>query len=626
MIRCPNWPAPVTSHPSMPPPGSGRYPLIRYPPLWRHSWPHSVGSILTACQLASPALQKCSSSPLSAFLVISNVVVYMDDFAPTQEIHDATLEAVQTALADAGAVLNPDKCTISTDSVKFLGHMVSAEGISPDSRKLEALVTLQAPTDIAELRRALGMFTFLSKLLPEMATVSTPLRLLLKSDSAWQWTDAQQATFDCLKQLTSSTPCLALFDPSQPCKARVDASSYGLGAVLLQPRGSNWVTVAYASRSLTTAESWYAQIEKECLAFVWACEHLHHFLYGGSQFTVETDHKPLVPLINSADLDRTPLCCQRLLLRLMKYNVVAMHVPGQFLTVADTLSRALLPSMQSSSALQDDVPAFVSAITHNPSCHVDNQRLRSATLLDPIASRLSDFILDGWPSTSNSVPSDLRPYFPFRGQLSAVNDLIYCGSRIFVPESCQTEVLSTFHEGHQGITKCRAQSSWQCLVAFCCPGDCNVHHQLCQLCEVPGSTRWTPEANRVSISALGTACLWYRHTRCNQLSDRGRLFFPVSFLSPALLQQPVQPSFGSSRSCLLPMAYRQPLSQTAAPSFLEPSLQSSAVSLISIFAFRRQSVHRATVRLSVLFRQPRTWFGRTPTIWMLPLWHTGHLC
>ena len=309
---------------------------------------------------------------------IPNVVVYMDDilvFAPTQEIHDATLEAVQTALADAGVVLNPDKCTISTDSVKFLGHMVSAEGISPDPRKLEALATLQAPTDIAELRRALGMFTFLTKFLPEMATISAPLQLLLKSNSVWQWTDAQQAAFDCLKQLASSAPCLALFDSSQPCKVSADASSYGLGAVLLQPRGSNWVPVAYASRSLTTAETRYAQIGKECLASVWACEHFLHFLYGGPQFTVETDHKPLVPLINSADLDRTPLRCQRLLLRLMKYNVVAVHAPGKFLTVADTLSRAPLPSMQSSSTLQDDVTAFVSAITHNPSCHVDNQRL-----------------------------------------------------------------------------------------------------------------------------------------------------------------------------------------------------------------------------------------------------------
>ena len=384
----------------------------------------------------------------------------MDDilvFAPTQEIYDATHEAAQTAPADAGVVLNPDKCTISTDSVKFLGHMVSAEGISPDPRKLEALATLQAPIDIAELRRALRMFTFLTKFLPEMATVSAPLRLLLKSDSAWQWTDAQQAAFDRLKQLSSSAPCLALFDPSQPCQVSANASSYGRGAVLLQPRGSNWVPVAFASRSLTTAETRYAQIEKECLASVWACEHVHHVLYGGPQFTVETDHKPLVPLINSTDLDRTSLRCQRLLLCLMKYNVVAVHTPGKFLTVADTLSRAPLPSMQSSSILQY-VTAFVSAIKHNPSCHIDNQRLRSTTLLDPIASRLPDFILDGWPSKSNSVPSDSRTYFPLHAQLSVVKDLIYCGNRMFVAESSRSEVLSTLHEGHQGITKCRARA------------------------------------------------------------------------------------------------------------------------------------------------------------------------
>ena len=144
----------------------------------------------------------------------------------------------------------------------------------------------------------------------------------------------------------------------------------------------------------------------------------------------------------------------------MKYNVVAVPVPGKFLTVADTLSRAPLPSMHSSFALQGDVTAFLSAITHKPSCHVDNQRLRSATLLDPIASCLSDFILDGWPSKSNFVPSDLRPYFPFRARLSVVlvNDLIYSGNRICVPKSYRSEVLSTLHEGHQGITKCRARA------------------------------------------------------------------------------------------------------------------------------------------------------------------------
>ena len=259
----------------------------------------------------------------------------------------------------------------------------------------------------------------------------------------------------------------------------------------------------------------------------------------------------------------------------------------KFLTVADTLSRAPLPYMQSSSALQDDVTACVFAITHNPSCHVDNQRLRSTPLLDPIASRLSDFILHGWPSKSNTVPSDLLPYFPFCAQLSVANDLIYCGNRIFVPESCRCEVLSTLHEGHQGITKCRTRA-----------------------CD----TVWWPSvAQEIATFITNCAICVNFHTRCNQLSDCGRLFFPFH-LSPALLQQPVQPSFVSSTSCLLPTAYRQPLSQTMAPSFLQPSLQSSPVSLVSIVTLRRQSLHIATVRLSMLLRQPRTSLGRTPMI------------
>ena len=392
---------------------------------------------------------------------IPNVVIYMDDilvFAATQAGHDAALAAVKTALANAGVQLNPEKCLISVPKTKFLGHIVSADGISPDPRKLEALAALPAPTDVTELRRALGMFTFLSKFLPEMASVSAPLRLLLKADSAWQWTDVQQAAFDSLKQLASAAPCLALYDPAQPCKVSADASSYGLGAVLLQPQGSTWIPVACASRSLTTAETRYAQIEKECLASVWACEHFHHHLYGGPEFTIETDHKPLVPLINSADLDRTPLRCQRLLLRLMKYNGKAVYVPGKLLTIADTLSRAPVSAAQPSPDLQDDVSAHVAAVTQHTSQTVDPAALRQSTAADPVLPRLHEYILHGWPSKPSSIPEDLRPYFAVRAQLSMADGLIYCGNRVVVPESCRPAMLTTLHIGHQGITKCRARA------------------------------------------------------------------------------------------------------------------------------------------------------------------------
>ena len=244
----------------------------------------------------------------------------------------------------------------------------------------------------------------------------------------------------------------------------------------------------------------------------------------------------------------------------MTYDVVVMHVPGKFLTVAETLSRAPLPSMQSSSALQDDATAFVSAITHNPSCHVDNQRLRSATLLDPIASRLSDFILDGWPFTSNSVSSDLRHYFPFRGQLSVVNDLIYCGNHTFVPESCRSEVLSTLHEGHQGITKCRARAR--------------------------DSVWWPSVAKEIATLITDCAiCAKFQAQPAEPLK-------PTEFPSLPWERLACDIATHDATNYLIVVCYPwhtvNPLSQTMAPSFLQPSLQSSPVSLISIIALRRQ--------------------------------------
>lgn len=117
-----------------------------------------------------------------------------------------------------------------------------------------------------------------------------------------------------------------------------DASSYGIGGVLLQLHGEDWSPVTFCSRRLSDAETRYAQIEKERLASVWACERFE--IYGLPAFKLITDHKPFIPLMNSQDLDNTPVRCQRLLIQLMRFNLEAEYAPGKTLVVADMLSRS----------------------------------------------------------------------------------------------------------------------------------------------------------------------------------------------------------------------------------------------------------------------------------------------
>ena len=152
-----------------------------------------------------------------------------------------------------------------------------------------------------------------------------------------------------------ASPILALFDLNLETTLSADASSYGLGAVLLQKQVTGQLQpVAYISRSMTPTERRYAQIEREALAFTWACERLSDYLVG-LQFHIQTDHKPLVPLFSSKDLEELPVRVQRFRMRMMRFNFTISHVPGKELTIADALSRAPVSTPSSQKLLPTSI-------------------------------------------------------------------------------------------------------------------------------------------------------------------------------------------------------------------------------------------------------------------------------
>ena len=273
---------------------------------------------------------------------LEGVVCLVDDvlvFGSNQGEHDARLSAVLQQLEKAGATLNKEKCVFHQTSVKFLGHVIDEDGIRADPEKTLAISNMEPPQSVSDLRRFMGLVNQLGKFSSRIAEISQPLRGLLSNKGAWVWGPDQERSFVEIKQELTKPTVLVLYDPQAETKVSADASSFGLGAVLLQLDGQMWKPVAYASRALSDTERRYAQIEKEGLATTWACEKFSTYILGRS-FVVETDHKPLVPLLNTKHLDNLPPRILRFRLRLAKYDYIAQHVPGKLLYAADALSRA----------------------------------------------------------------------------------------------------------------------------------------------------------------------------------------------------------------------------------------------------------------------------------------------
>lgn len=225
------------------------------------------------------------------FKGLEGVTIFIDDilvFGKDKEEHRVRLNNVLKRTEEFNIKFNKDKCKFELNEVKYLDHIFSDQGLKVDPEKVNANLEIKEPKSKKELETILGIVTYVSKFLPNVSTVTDPLRQLLKKENEFVFYKSHKEAFAKLKKLLTEVPILQYFDVNKEITLSVDCSSYGAGAVLLQ----NNLPVAYASKALTNSQKTWAQIEKELLAIVLECDRFHHFIYGRT-IKVETDHKPL---------------------------------------------------------------------------------------------------------------------------------------------------------------------------------------------------------------------------------------------------------------------------------------------------------------------------------------------
>ena len=385
---------------------------------------------------------------------IPKAMCYIDDIMITgsdDTEHLATLNQVLERLETHNIKVNLKKCHFLAKSVKYLGHLIDAEGKHALTDKLDAVKNAPVPRNVPELRSFLGLLNYYRMFLPNIATLLHPLNELLQLKHRWKWTSECQSAFQRAKDLLTSSSVLAHYDPNLPIRLAADASAYGIGAVLshVLPTGEE-KPVAFVSRSLSASEKNYAQIEKEALALVFGVRRFHQYLYG-RRFTLLTDHRPLTTILGPKK-GIPPIAAARL--QRWAVQLAAYTYDIQFKSThdhgnADALSR--LPLQITGSGRSTEPRDFnVCQILSVPLAYSDVQR---ASRRDPVISRVLRYTQKGWPAKFSIA---LKPFSHHRNELSIEDDCLLWGTRVIIPLKLREAVLKELHQGHPGVTRMKA--------------------------------------------------------------------------------------------------------------------------------------------------------------------------
>lgn len=385
------------------------------------------------------------------------VLVFFDDilvYSPDIDTHVKHLDIVLSILQENQLYAKMSKCTFATESVEYLGHLISANGVSMDPVKVEGVLSWPTPNNVKELRGFLGLSGYYRRFIKGYGVISRPLTNLLKKDG-FHWNSDSDLAFQELKQALCSAPVLAMPDFSQDFVLETDACSKGMGAVLMQ----NSRPLAYLSKSFNSKNLGFSVYEKELLALVMAVTKWKHYLVG-NHFIIKTDHQALKYLLEQQL--HTSLQ-YKWMSRLLGMDYEIQYKKGTENIAADALSRCVEHHKNTEekgvvAAISVVQPLWIQQILLSYEEDEECQTIISKTVLD-------------------SINSDEYQY---------VQGIIKKGSKIYVGKNggVRKQIIATLHSsalgGHSGQSACLQRIK----LAFYWPNMKNDIITFIQNCEV----------------------------------------------------------------------------------------------------------------------------------------------
>ncbi|KAL6731328.1 hypothetical protein Aduo_002203 [Ancylostoma duodenale] len=371
--------------------------------------------------------------------------------------------------------------------VSFLGHVIDANGLYMDPKKVEVIKNYPAPKNAKQLRAFLGMASFYRKFCLRFSKQTNCLFASTSTKAKWNWGEEHNRAFEKVKEMISSGPVLS--QPNiekartgeRPFKIFTDASTYGLGAVLSQDGDDGQLhPLFFASKTLTKAERRYHVTDLEALAVVFAVRRFHMFIYG-LPVVVMTDHQPLTALFKRKNVSARVL---RWSLELQRYNLEVRYVKGKANAVAVALSRGVAHFEE-----EESLEGLDEAVVNEVQAEKDSKWLTALETDEEFAEiikliRKND--LDGVvPLKGSNTPLRVSDFTLESGELKMYQDdgtLVYV-----VPKEKRREVFCEAHEGtfagHFGaqrvLRKLRKQVFWPGMAK-----DIAKWTQECQKCFV----------------------------------------------------------------------------------------------------------------------------------------------